>query len=401
MRSLIHSPVGIASQPTKTYRPDEASSRLRSILELPRTTKPQSNVNRSQSRVPNHQHISFLDVPQSSTTNNHIFSDRTHNQLQLAIRNSWADSTLKGYSRTVRHFLKFCDREAVPSHLRFPADEFILCAYAASDAGCTSGNTIQNRMSALKAWHHTHNVSWQGGMRLHIVLNGVKNLTPVTSIRPLRPPVTKSMINALISGLNLESPVDVAVAACATTAFWGQCRLGELLASSNSDLTTSQRPARSHLTRGRKSTTFTLLLPQTKTHRQGESVIIAAQDCPSNPLPLLQHHLSINNLTQDFPLFTYSSPSGPTVLTKGLFLARCNDVWSAFGYPKTTGHSFRIGGTTELLLSGVPPDVVKKMGRWASDSFLRYWRNLEDIAPLHMRNNDQHRKHRKRHTRTY
>ena len=359
MRSLI------TVQPTKTYCPDEASSRLRSILELPQATKSQSNTNCSQSWVPNHQDITFLDTPQNSATNNHTFSDRTQNQLNLAIRNSWANSTLKGYSRTVRHFLKFCDGEAIPSHLRFPADESILCAYAASDAGHTSGNTIRNRMSALKAWHHTHNVLWQDGMRLHIVLNGVKNLTPLTSIRPLRPPVTKSMINALLSGLNLESPLDTAVAACAATAFWGQCRLGELLAPSNTDLTTSQRPACSHLTRGQKSTSFTLILPQTKTHRRGESVVIAAQNCPSNPLPLLQHHLSINNLPQDFPLFAYSSPSGPTVLTKSLFLARCNDVWSTFGYPRTTGHSFRIGGTTELLLSGVSPDVVKKMGRWA------------------------------------
>jgi hypothetical protein len=24
------------------------------------------------------------------------------------------------------------------------------------------------------------------------------------------------------------------------------------------------------------------------------------------------------------------------------------------------------------------------MGRWSSDSFLRYWRDLENIAPLHL-----------------
>jgi len=74
------------------------------------------------------------------------------------------------------------------------------------------------------------------------------------------------------------------------------------------------------------------------------------------------------------------------MLTKVAFLSRCNQIWTASGYPRTTGHSFRIGGTTELLTSGVPPDVVKSMGRWSSDSFLRYWRDLETIAPLHARN---------------
>ena len=36
--------------------------------------------------------------------------------------------------------------------------------------------------------------------------------------------------------------------------------------------------------------------------------------------------------------------------------------YSLNGLPGSSGHSFRIGGTTELLISGVPPDVVKMMG---------------------------------------
>ncbi|KIK93936.1 hypothetical protein PAXRUDRAFT_143952 [Paxillus rubicundulus Ve08.2h10] len=52
----------------------------------------------------------------------------------------------------------------------------------------------------------------------------------------------------------------------------------------------------------------------------------------------------------------------------------------------TTGHSFCIGGTTELLLAGVPPDVVKALGHWSSDTFLHYWCSLELLAPLHIEN---------------
>ncbi|KIK32047.1 hypothetical protein CY34DRAFT_40586, partial [Suillus luteus UH-Slu-Lm8-n1] len=69
-------------------------------------------------------------------------------------------------------------------------------------------------------------------------------------------------------------------------------------------------------------------------------------------------------------------------LTKRKFLLVCNSVWGAHGLPRISGHCFRIGGTTELLLRNVPPHIVKVMGRWSSDSFLRYWRNLEHIAPL-------------------
>ena len=46
-----------------------------------------------------------------------------------------------------------------------------------------------------------------------------------------------------------------------------------------------------------------------------------------------------------------------------------------------TGHSFRIGGTTHLLLIGVDPFVVMVQGRWKSLAFLEYWWNFEEIIP--------------------
>ncbi len=48
------------------------------------------------------------------------------------------------------------------------------------------------------------------------------------------------------------------------------------------------------------------------------------------------------------------------------------------------GHSFRIGGTTFFLIKGVNPDVVKALGRWSSDAFKKYWRNLEILGILHI-----------------
>jgi hypothetical protein len=48
------------------------------------------------------------------------------------------------------------------------------------------------------------------------------------------------------------------------------------------------------------------------------------------------------------------------------------------------GHSFWIGGTTELLCCGVPPEVVKMAGCWSLDSFLQYWQKPKDILPMHI-----------------
>ena len=90
-------------------------------------------------------------------------------------------------------------------------------------------------------------------------------------------------------------------------------------------------------------------------------------------------------MPNDAHIFSYTSTDGFIALTKPIFLQRCNEIWHALGYPRTTGHCFRIGGTTELLIAGTPPDIIKATGRWSSDSFLRYWRALDDIAPQYIR----------------
>ena len=40
----------------------------------------------------------------------------------------------------------------------------------------------------------------------------------------------------------------------------------------------------------------------------------------------------------------------------------------------TTSHSLRAGGCTDLLQGGCPPEIVRRMGRWKSDTYLQYFR---------------------------
>jgi len=189
--------------------------------------------------------------------------------MTQALENGWAKSTLAGYARHVTHFLDFCKKEQVPPTLQFPADEFVLCAYAASDAGHISASTIQNRLSGLKAWHNAHGATWNGGLRLQVIINGAKNLAPPSSKKPPRPPITVAMLQLLFDGLDLTKPMDAAIAACALLAFWGQCRLGELLSTSASDLSITAKPARSHFAHSSRSMgSYTVALPQTKTDRK-------------------------------------------------------------------------------------------------------------------------------------
>ena len=336
----------------------------------------------SQPLTPSTSRQSFFDVNSDTP----LLSPHSRRRVTRAIKNGWAQSTVKRYSSSIKQYIRFCDMERIPEHLRFPADEFVLCAFAASSAGVYARSTPRNQLSALKAWHIAHNLNWNGSSRLRYVLNGVHNLTPRGSKRPPRPPVSARMITQLIQHLDLSSPLDVAIAACATMAFWGQCRLGELLPSSLLILLSVLFPLRSSLRRSaRNPKAYVVRLPHTKTHLDGQDIVLVEQCDPINPIALLLKHLQINNIPQDTFLFSYMTPEGLRPLTKPVFLQRCNDIWHPLGYPRTTGHCFRIGGTTELLIAGTPPDVVKATGRWSSDSFMRYWRSLDDIAPRYIR----------------
>ena len=315
-----------------------------------------------------------------------LLSPQSRQHVTHAIQNGWADSTIRRYSGAIDQFIDFCDAEGVPDHLRFPADEFILCAFAASSVGRHARSTAQSRLTALKAWHVVHNLEWKGSSRLRYVLNGIHNLAPKGSRHPPRPPVNAKMISQLVRHLDLKAPLDSAIAACATIAFWGQCRLGELLPSSLSSLLSTPVPIRSDFRRStRNSQSCTLRLPRTKTHRHGQEVVLVDQCLSINPISLLENHFRVNNIPDNAHIFSYASPNGFSSLTKPVFLQRCNEIWQLLGYPHTTGHCFRIGGTTELLIAGVPPEVVRATGRWSSDSFLRYWRSLEEIAPQYIR----------------
>lgn len=396
MRSLTQSsagppgPISHTSLSGHSFRPTDGSP-IRGQQPFschPTTTSPNSQSDSSVS-PPN----PFFNVRNDSL----FLSSQARNDVTRAIQGGWATSTLKRYTGTIKQFIRFCDTERVPESLRFPADEFVLCAFAASSFGKHAGGTPRSRLSALKAWHLTHNVEWKGSVRLRYVLNGVHNFTPGTSKRPLRPPISTKMLSQLAENLNLDSPFDAAVAACATTAFWGQCRLGELLPRSSSLLLLPSLPTRSGFKRSKRNPRSCILhLPTTKTHRHGQDVVLVDQEAHINPISLLKNHFRVNSVRHDAHIFSYTTPTGDLSLTKDLFLQRCNSIWSKLGYPRTTGHCFRIGGTTELLVAGVPPDIVRTTGRWSSESFLRYWRSLDDIAPLHIRNlHAVRRKHRR------
>ncbi|KAJ6459919.1 DNA breaking-rejoining enzyme [Mycena sanguinolenta] len=270
-----------------------------------------------------------------------------------------------------------------------PASESLLSIFISSyGAGHVASGTVSTWLAGLQLWHAVNNAPWHGASLLRRTRKGVSKLTPPSSRRLPRDPVTFNHMGVLRAALDLSNSRDIAIWAAVCTA-WRDCtRLGEILIDSPSQFNASR-----HVTRGcpkvrgtasNKHKFLRFKVPWTKTQKSAGDWITSTEtfdevDCVS----ALEHPLAVNSSVPDSaPLFAYKTASGWAHLTRSDFLARCNDIWRESGMGALNGHGFRIGGTTHLLLHGVDPWVVMKQGRWTSAAFLLYWRNVEEILPL-------------------
>jgi hypothetical protein len=106
------------------------------------------------------------------------------------------------------------------------------------------------------------------------------------------------------------------------------------------------------------------------------------------PVAALSNHLKVNAVPlsagTDIPLFAFRNlgvPAGWSHLTKFHFLSFTTQIYRSRSLENVFGHSYRIGGSFELLIAGVSPEFVAKIGGWTSLCFLIYWRHLEQVIP--------------------
>lgn len=325
----------------------------------------------------------------ASSKGSHGLSRRTWSATMRVHDAAMAAGTVTNYESAVRHFAQWRRAERILASDTVSTPEPILCAYAASLAGVYAAGTARSKLAGLKFWHERRALRWKGSPRLDRILKGVAMCAPPDSHREERPPVTEAMLDEALHELDDSRPFDVCVAAAMLVAFWGQLRLGEILSATRSYDTTALPTGACVRLRGDaggkpSQVTSALWLPRTKVERSGTWVWLARHY--NDPSFALAEHVRINGIAAEDPLFAYThDTTGELVpLTRRAFLSRLNEIWSAAGMQRITGHCFRIGGTTALLRAGVEPDVVKMAGRWRSDSFLRYWRAIDNIISSHM-----------------
>ncbi|KIN98398.1 hypothetical protein M404DRAFT_157887, partial [Pisolithus tinctorius Marx 270] len=98
----------------------------------------------------------------------------------------------------------------------------------------------------------------------------------------------------------------------------------------------------------------------------------AQQNGTSDPQAAFEAHLRTNSPPIYGPLFAYKESHKHKPLTCSMFLRWLKSAAKAGGCEAIHGHSIRIGATLEYRLRGMPFDMMKVKGRWASDAFQLY-----------------------------
>ena len=105
-------------------------------------------------------------------------------------------------------------------------------------------------------------------------------------------------------------------------------------------------------------------------------MLLCAVDGPCCPVKNMLTYLatrSSRGAQAADPLFTteWGSP-----LSRKDFLSLLHQALSDLGYNHSqfNGHSFRIGAATSASHAAIPDHLIKTMGRWSSDCYVRYIR---------------------------
>jgi hypothetical protein len=305
-------------------------------------------------------------------------------------------------------FTQFCDEWAIDEEARMPASYALLCAFIGEHKGKQSGNTIRSWLSGLRSWHVVNHAPWFGDDEWVHLAHTSANKEGTKHKKALRAPVSIEHLAALRRALDLSNPFHAAIWAVALCTFFGCRRLGETTVTTAAAFDPKYHVLRSALYAsplfylylpcsnfrhsvkfsqhrgGSRSASFRI--PWTKTTKElGATVVLTARNDTLCPVTALQNHLNVNSSTPNSTsaLFAYTSSSGkPKNLLKHEFLKFVTGIWSSAMLAHVLGHSFCIGGAVELLLAGVPPEIVAATGGWTSLAFLLYWRCMEEILPM-------------------
>ncbi|GAA5918577.1 hypothetical protein JCM1841_002257 [Sporobolomyces salmonicolor] len=336
----------------------------------------------------------FLLPPASSSAAEFSVSVGTLQKRAGVLAAAVSEKVFGYYGFIVTRYLEFCDKEGIPLHLRFPVPRQAALLFLSSLAGTLAADTVRTYYNGLRTWHSLHDVELDvPAAAWTLTFKGLKRMQP--GPKPQRPPATFLDLLAIRKHLNLANGHDACLWAACCVAFWAMARPGDVTVSRLSAFNPARDATVSDVRFIAATDDFpahaSIHLPFDKVlGKRGDALTLTNQsDRPElDPIVALRNHLDINQPRPSQFLFSSLPWNGSrdhlVPLTGDYFRKKVNEFLRAEHRPAIAGHSWRIGGATFYLLAGVHPDFIRKIGRWRSDAFFRYWREIRVIAALNL-----------------
>ena len=210
--------------------------------------------------------------------------------------------------------------------------------------------------------------------QLERVLTGIKKLR--SGATRVRLPITIDIMWLLVSFIHrgcFGVPEDQLFLAAITLAFYGFLCCGEFTSPS-----TSAFSARRHLAvqdvifyptfNSPSYMTVRCKFSKTDPFGRGHTLYLFSTHTLTCPVAAMKTYLSLKKYA---PLLCLEDG---TPLTRSKFVKMLCSILQKLGFQPTiyAGHSFRIGAATTTAATGLPDYLIKALGRWSSECYIRY-----------------------------
>ena len=278
-----------------------------------------------------------------------------------------APSTRRVYAAGQRAYFQFCSSFSLPY---FPSSEWLLMLFATwlAQTRKLAPSSVSSYIAAIRSWHIDLGAPdpTSGATRLARLLRGIRRSR--TSPAFIRLPITNRLMLVLQSALAVPLFDHIMFWAACCTAFFGFLRVSEFTCSGvfvpgrHLGFDDIDWDAAGH---------YRLFLHTSKTDpfHHGCTILLGPSGHQVCPVAAMSRYLAIRGSTPG-PLFICANgtPLSPSMVNAWL---RSKGAGVLGNY---SSHSFRIGAATSAALAGVPDHVIKILGRWSSDCYVRYIR---------------------------
>ena len=290
-----------------------------------------------------------------------------------AQRLAFAEGTLNNLRSQCKAFILFCLAYDIPP---FPASLDTILCYATFLSRSLTPASTRNYIGGVKLIHvlarwefpHTQHIEFR------LLSKGLAKQNPHIQVHKL--PITPSILMDMFRVMNMSSSLHITLWCSFVLVFSLFFRKDSLVPKSAAAFRSDKHLCRRDIILD--SHQVLVYVKSSKTLQcRDRYLLIPLVEVPGSPLcPVSAVRTMFTTIPANpvGPAFVVPGPQGLQTLTHYTFTKHLRSLLHQAGHnpSRYSGHSFRRGGASFALASGVPGELIKTHGDWRSQAYLRY-----------------------------